>query len=257
MSAIFYFSGTGNSRYIAETLARHTGDTVGDMARDYAEGVTLPDEGRIGWVFPVYAWGVPRVVEDFIRSFPVCDKSADYFVYAVLTCGDDIGRTDRQLQSLLRTKGLPLHSVYSLQMPNTYVCLPGFDVDPQPLAASKLTASEQEVRKIADEIVRSERGVRRIHPGRFPDLKSGLIRWLFNRFLLSDRYFHALPSCIGCRQCSRQCPTRNITHGPHARPHWNRNCTGCLSCYHHCPVGAVQFGSFTRGKGRYLCPRVK
>ena len=98
------------------------------------------------------------------------------------------------------------------------------------------------------------RGVSRVTPGRMPWMKSRVLRPLFNRLLVTDRYFHTLPSCNGCHTCSAHCPVRNIRHRPDGRPEWLGHCTGCLACYHTCPQHAVRFGHTTRHKGQYTCP---
>lgn len=59
---IFYFSGTGNSRYVAEHIAVHTGDRALDICGLNPGGsITAETADSIGFVFPVYSWGVPRL----------------------------------------------------------------------------------------------------------------------------------------------------------------------------------------------------
>ena len=86
MGMIFYFSGTGNSRWVARTLA----DRMGDRACDLIGLDPIPDlqgESRVGLVFPVYAWGVPGVVADFAARLP----KTDAFTFGVGTCGAEAG----------------------------------------------------------------------------------------------------------------------------------------------------------------------
>ena len=118
------FSGTGNSLHAARLLAQELHDRVADMAALDPSAVTSADpvsgapadgglqsEGVLGFVFPVYGWGLPRVVSSFISRLPRPGRQAPTYVYAVLTCGDDIGRTDRLLRRALRKRGYPLHAV--------------------------------------------------------------------------------------------------------------------------------------------------
>lgn len=58
---IFYFSGTGNSKWVAEKIAENIGDRVFDISSKE----NIPDvenENYIGFVFPVYAWGAPEIM---------------------------------------------------------------------------------------------------------------------------------------------------------------------------------------------------
>ena len=58
----------------------------------------------------------------------------------VATCGDDTGLTAREWTALMCEKGLTADAQFSVQMPNTYVLLPGFDVDSPTLEAEKFGA---------------------------------------------------------------------------------------------------------------------
>lgn len=66
---IFYFSGTGNSLQLAKDIAKEIGDCeVLNLAQyDTSSRVTAE---RVGIVFPVYFWGIPLAVADFIGKLP-------------------------------------------------------------------------------------------------------------------------------------------------------------------------------------------
>lgn len=66
---ILFFSGTGNSRYIARRLAAALGDelvSVNDRIKSGDTGAVRAD-GRLIFVTPTYGWRIPRVVEEWIR----------------------------------------------------------------------------------------------------------------------------------------------------------------------------------------------
>ena len=66
---IFWFSGTGNSEWVARMIAKMLPDDrlvnmaeavyQGDFSYHLAEGETL------GFCFPTHAWNLPLVVDDF------------------------------------------------------------------------------------------------------------------------------------------------------------------------------------------------
>lgn len=261
------FSGTGNSLHAARLLAQELHDRVADMAAsdpsavtsaDPVSGAAAPSGGvqsgsMLGFVFPVYGWGLPRVVSRFISRLPRPGRQVPAHVYAVLTCGDDIGRTDRLLRRALRKRGYPLHAVYSVQMRNTYVCLPGFDTDPTATERDKMRRADDTLRRVARSIARRQPSTPAdVVPGAWPGLKSYVLRPLFNRFLTTDRRFSADPAlCTGCGRCAKLCPLHNISlNGETALPRWNGRCTHCLACYHGCPHHAIGYGKFTKGKGQ-------
>ena len=68
---VYYFSGQGNSRAAAIALGKALGMEICRITRReidnaHAAEPPTPDEASV-WVFPVHAWGVPRVVEEFIE----------------------------------------------------------------------------------------------------------------------------------------------------------------------------------------------
>ena len=130
---IYYFSGTGNTRWVAEQVSRACGLALRNVA-DCLDDVATPErnlwtEGILGLAFPIYGWTIPKVAEAFIRSLPRAEAQGAYYVFALLICGDDIGRAHERLAMLLAVKGYELSAVWSFSMPNTYIGLPFFDVD--------------------------------------------------------------------------------------------------------------------------------
>ena len=251
---IYYFSGTGNSRAVALRLAALLHDTAVEMTATHE--TDKPTDGAdacMGLVFPVYAWGPPLFVEKWLRSDAFRPASGSY-VYVVCTCGDDVGRTDRLTDRLLQSKGCRLSAAFSIAMPNTYVALPGFDVDDEATVRHKLEAAGPRLERVATAIRRRERNVCDVKPGAFPWIKSHVLRPFFNRVLTDDARFRAGAGCVGCGACAKACPMGNIRPDAEGRPTWQHRCTMCLACYHACPQGCIGYGPFSRGKGRYPGP---
>lgn len=203
------------------------------------------------WVFPVYSWGVPPVVVNFIKNCRLrC--GVDTLHHVVMSCGDDAGLTCRQWRGLMRSRGWNDRSATTVIMPNTYVLMKGFDTDKPALATEKLLKSRGVIER-ACERIRSGLGDEEIIKGRFAWIKSHIIYPWFTRHAMSPEPFHALDSCTGCGKCSRDCPMDNITMTADG-PRWGSRCALCLRCYHRCRSGAVAYGRATLGKHRYDGP---
>ncbi|MDE6741502.1 MAG: flavodoxin domain-containing protein, partial [Muribaculaceae bacterium] len=142
---IYYFSGTRNSRYAASRIGSLIEEDVRFIpALDaYAETIDLSQDDSVGFVFPVYAWGVPPIVMDFIRRLPEAFvqavRNGNLPVWCVATCGDETGMAVKMLRKELARRDLELSGAWSLIMPNVYVLLPGFGTDPNELEVRKVT----------------------------------------------------------------------------------------------------------------------
>lgn len=259
---IIAFSGTGNSYHVAALLAEGLGcdgfvKLQGDLLLSPQPMLPEPSRGFVVWVFPTYSWGVPPVVESFIERCGLEGAGATH--HLVTTCGDDIGNLLKQWRRLLARKGWKAGGAWSVQMPNTYTLMKGFDTDPLKVEEAKLSACAPRAAHIAGRIAAGEHETD-VVTGSWAWIKTAVINPWFKRFDMSPKSFFADDRCISCGLCEEQCPTRNIAMFPHndlsARPRWGADCALCLRCYHHCPANAIQYGKATRGKGQYQIAKV-
>lgn len=248
---IFYFSGCGNSRHVAETLIKNLNDTlvfIPDAARNNQYTYSLNQDERLGFVFPIYSWAPPRLVLDFIKQLQLTSKP-DY-VYFACTCGDNCGKTEKIFRQALEEKGWELSACFSLIMPETYIGMAGFKLDTVENAKKKIEAADATLTRMIPRILKKDR---------FSEITMGSAAWLksywvnrgFNHFATDDRKYRSTETCVHCGKCVEICPLKNITL-ENGRPKWNGHCTMCMACYHHCPVNAIQYGKATEGKGQYV-----
>ena len=97
---IFYFSGCGNSKHVAETIAAGLNDSliyIPEAAREGRYEYTLAEGERLGFVFPIYSWAPPKLVLDFVKKMtvkvpePVEGPTLKPYIYFACTCGDNCG----------------------------------------------------------------------------------------------------------------------------------------------------------------------
>ena len=254
---IFYFSGTGNSLYAAKSIAKEQGDTLISIAmemqrKEHSYEYECEENTVVGFVYPIYAWGPPKIVLDFISKLTLTGGSP--YVFAVSTCGDEEGMATEVLRTALLAKNLKLDSAFTLRMPNNYI--PGFDVDPKDLEEMKLADADRTMLRIHSVIEHRHQGVFDLLPGSMPKLKTKLVNPLFNRFAMGTKKFYATDACTSCGLCEEICPVKAITVD--GKPKWvKKQCTQCLACINRCPVAAIQYGAKTEMRGRYVHPDLK
>ncbi len=221
------------------------------MSARASEWIDFDAPRTLGLVFPVYGWRIPKVLRRRIRAEL---KRGEYdFIWAVVTCGDDVGLIDKELDSaLMRAIGQKLDAIYSLVMPDTYLALPGFKLDTPKESEAKLLAAQKRAKEIRQRLTRREK-VRDLKRGMFPWLKTRIVGAIFDRFFANDRGFHLTSGkCIKCMKCVKNCPTAALTIDKNGYPTWKKDgsCTACFRCYHLCRGDAIEWGRFTLGKGR-------
>ncbi len=245
---IYYYSGCGNSRWVAEELAAGLGENIAFIPELQRAGVGEIDvEGQsVGFVFPIYAWAPPQLVEDFVLSVKWTGKPA--YVWFACTCGDEMGMTRKVFAETLSKAGMSLDAAYCFQMPETYLAFPGFKLDTEEGARAKIVAAKAKMPSVVAHILGREQ-LDDLIVGSMPRLKTYLIRPGFVKNV-SDSKYHVEEGCISCGKCAQVCPLNNIRLVD-GKPQWQGGCTQCMACYQHCPTNAIQCATYTKGKGQY------
>ena len=264
LGMIFYFSGTGNTRWVASEIAKAIKEElfyIPDLIREERSEFTLHDGERIGFCFPTHGWQVPRIVREFIKRLKMNTK--DHYCWALTTCGDNMGETmtilnrDLAANELLANNGVPLQAdtTFSVIMPESYVCLPFMKTDPEEKEQWKIENARRQLQHIIPIIKDCKRGIEELDKGATPRLYSYVIGEYFNKRMVTDKKFTVDKDvCTRCGKCAKVCPVDNIKGAP---PEWihNGRCTSCLACYHYCPVHAINFGKITRKRDQYYFNR--
>ena len=102
---VLYFTGTGNSRHIAERIAHALNDTLISLNDRIKSGDITPlaVNGRLVLVMPTYAWRIPRIVRDHLLRTELRGARETWFV---MDCGSEIGNAAKYNRALCREKGI-------------------------------------------------------------------------------------------------------------------------------------------------------
>ena len=252
---IFYFSGTGNTKWAVEKLAEKTGDEVvflPEVANKPYHLKLKPGE-RLGFCFPVHGWRPPTLVRKFIEQLTV-ENIEDCYVYSLVTAGDNIGETIDILRNDLKVRNIPLHSSCSLIMPESYVGLPFMDVDTKEKEQLKISNADKKLEKFIDIVLQRATSNEDLDIGNWPRINSRIIGGFFHKYLISDKPFHVTEDkCLHCGKCAKVCSVDNIIWHEGEIPSWKQDgtCMACFNYYHHCPTHAIEYGGRTKHKGQY------
>ena len=243
---ILCFTGTGNSRYIAERIAESLGDELLSMndrikTGDYS---LVKTNERLVIVTPTYAWRIPRIVRDWLLKTDFPNAKQAWFV---MTCGSEIGNAAQYNRALCQEKQLTYMGTAQIIMPENYIAM--FNA-PQAEEARQIVArAEPDI----DRAVSAIRAGQEFTPPRnnlYDRFMSGPVNPIFYSFFVKANAFTAGDACTGCGQCARLCPTNNIKI-QNGKPVWGGDCTHCMACICRCPVEAIEYGKKSLGKPRY------
>jgi ferredoxin/flavodoxin len=237
---IFYFTGTGNSLAIARQLAESLGDTEIAPMASTPNGCTATDEERIGLVFPVFGWGMPRMAEQFAKGLKA---GTNQHVFAITACGGTAGNTLIQLRKALASNGTNLNAGYvvagdfhiALDPPNIlpiikFMTWLGRNHKPRSArerlpelarAVSERTANEPETSNASVNMIGSM-----------------MYRLAISSFKTGDKAFAASEKCTSCGVCAKVCPRENVTLED-GKPTWHHDCEMCNACIAWCPQVAI------------------
>ena len=246
---VFFFTGTGNSLYVARELSADIISIPQALKKDRLSY----EAEEIGIVYPIYGDMPPNMVRSFLKKAQLKCK----YLFAVLTYGNRKCRAAEICAEIGREKGHLFTYISTIVMVDNW--LPIFDMDeqkqidkhiPENLARIK-AAIESHQDGIEESCSEAAERKARLLAGASPTFTAEGIK------ARAEEWFTVTDNCITCGICSRVCPRNNYRYSElKAEP--QGECELCLACAHACPHKAI---IFTKGeknpKARYRHPAVK
>jgi len=257
---ILYFSGTGNSLAIARHLAERLNEQL--MPLTEAVGQDLTCEKRVGLVFPTYDFNIPPAVRELLPRLTLSPRS---YVFAVISCGGQVGNSVWALRRMLRKQGVELAYSHKVRVPDNSALAFGRNPNAQ---LKKFDRVPERMELIIGDLQAQRHA---LHYSCFsffswimglPMMEKGMTRMLCPKVVPAK--------CIGCGICAKVCPMENISLSPGSAavtPQTGKaalvasvgdRCTVCLGCVHACPQQAIMVNGREALKDRqYRHPQVK
>jgi ferredoxin len=242
---VFYFSGTGNCLKVAKDLSKEIGNCeIVSMAKAFE---FTKQYGKIGFVYPVYFWGLPKKVIEFLENMNLKNNENAYF-YAIATHGGSAGNAVFQLYELLFKKhGIKLNYGQKLQMFSNYV--PMYNMSKKVEEITK--KSNERLLPIIDAIKAGKNNRVSKLMKIFEFLNKGFVKKVSNM----DKNYTVGNTCSGCAVCEKVCPVKNIEM-LNNKPKFNHRCENCVACIQFCPQKAINYKNATQNRRRYTNPEI-
>lgn len=234
---------------VAKTLAEMLGDTELLHFSKIRGGRLKESVDMLGLIFPVYWGGLPYIVLNSISALKGFKSS---YTFSIATHAGGPGTALSQLRAELEKNGLELNAGKSLKMPSNYIL--GYDAPSDTSIKSDLAHVDRILHDFAEKIKTKEDYRPKSDFPHFSGTNTS-----YQRFIAavnsSDVQFRVDDTCTGCGVCESVCPVQNIKI-IEGRPTWHHKCEQCLACINWCPEVAIQHGTQTSERGRYVNPRI-
>ena len=243
---IIYFTGTGNSRYVAESIGRDTKDEIINANEYIKNGKCAEFRSETPFIFvcPTYAWRIPGIFEDFIENGSFSGNNDAYFI---MTCGTDIGNAEIYLKRLCDKIHLQFNGVAKVLMPENYVAM--YAVPTESEIEQIIKEADKSIPKLS-KVINERKTFHKERTGIIANLKSRIVNPVFYSAFVSSKNFYVTDKCIRCGKCEALCPLNNIIL-KEDKPVYSDACTHCMACICACPTEAIEYGKKTVGKPRY------
>lgn len=247
---ILYFSGTGNSEYVAKRISEITNDEYYNLFsklknNDYSE---IKSDKPFVIVSPTYGWQIPHILRDWLKNTKL---SGNHDIYFVMTCGGEIGNATKYLRKLADEIDMNYKGCAEIVMPENYIAL--FDAPGKAEALRIIEKAELSIQATADSI-KNNKLLPEKKIGVIDRLKSGIVNDVYYPAIIHSKKFYATDDCIACGKCEKACVLNNIKI-VNGKPQWEDNCTHCMACICRCPKDAIEYGNASKNKPRYTCPK--
>ena len=245
---VLYFSATGNTRFIAEEIARRLDDECLDLLTRFKTGDHTPLHSERPFIIcaPVYVCEMPRFMSKYLQEQTFTGSRDVYFLF---TSGGYCGISGVLAKSLVRKKGMNYLGHAEFKMPRNYVASDAYDMLTPEETEARIRAAYEQIGPVADTIRAGGKLTAR-HLFLFETIITVPFNPVWCKYKLRARDFYTTDKCIGCGTCARVCPLNNVSL-KERKPVWGDDCTHCMACIAGCPTEAIEYGTITQRKEKY------
>ena len=241
---MFYFSGTGNSKYIADLFCSNMNAACHSIEENVDFKKLIIAEETIGFCYPIYFSRVPRIMREFVAKYMNLLKNKKLIVF----CTQQIlsGDGARAFTDLFERGYIEVIYAEHFFMPS--------NIWPVETNTVKIKQSfEKAERKIQGLCHNIENGIHRKRGFNIVSRALGLIQAPLALPIerTANNSVRINENCTNCELCVSICPMSNLALENKSIKH-NHNCTVCYRCVNKCPQKAITVVFHGKVKKQYM-----
>ena len=241
---LFYFSGTGNTKLVAEHISEEFQElnwetTVVNLEKIYSED-DMPNIEKydlIGIGAQVIGYTMPRRVKQFVKLMPVSNNQPTFIFRTAGGVAATNYAASHTLIKMLRKKNYYVFYERLFSIGSNWVMKFDDEIMKQLYEATKI-----KIKIMCREVIEKKE--------RFYVTSFG---FRLKKKFISSQAEISLPflgknlkiesTCNQCMSCVKNCPSKNI-HINRGKIKFKSNCSACLRCVYNCPQQAIAFRIF-------------
>lgn len=254
---LFYFSGTGNTKWAAEVLAEYLQKLGMQTDLHSIESLETADREKLAEIlaasehvilgYPTYGSGMPRIVRNFISRLPETVGGKRLSVFCTHACFTGDGNV--YFRKALSLKGYHMACSFQIALTTNFnVAILPFSLF-RPHSGAKLEKRKQKARARLAKMAKAIRYDKTHIDGTLPHqiILGSFQRCLFRmaEHSLPEKFYFIKQRCISCGACVKNCPAQNWSFDSDGELKSAGTCFLCFRCYNSCPTLAINFGKKT------------
>jgi len=245
-----YFSGTGNTKYIAELFSKKMDARCFSIEGDQDFATEIKANDTIAFCYPIYCSRVPRIMREFVHKH--MDELKGKKIVILVTQMFFSGDGARVFTEMFEDDAIEVvyaeHFDMPLNMGNTFVLDLWKPTDK--LVQRYIKNAEARMARVCEDIKNGmvkKRGF--AHGSVWLGYIQGIPWKKFEKVGLSSVKIHE--SCTACNICIKKCPMENLVNSEGQIKQMN-NCIVCYRCVNVCPKKAISVLLHRRPKWQYI-----